>query len=217
MLSPPVSAQDFTGSWSLLVNGYKGEIYLKQEGSRVSGWLGVGGVNLDGDVIAGTVLGNEINFTRASPLLARPQEWRGFLSVHNNLAIEARRRATGADTMAGIGNHMGSWNFSWSATRVGPYREEPARSTASSASALTGTWNWVSGQTLVISANNTCEVYEGSRKINECRWESLGRGQYRLTHRDDGYVYVDTVTLSADGNSLEGTNNQGNTLHGSRR
>jgi hypothetical protein len=152
---------------------------------------------------------------RANLLLPQPQQWRGSLSVHNNPAIEARRRATTADTMAGIGNHMGLWRFSWSATRVGPYREEPARPTSSPAAGPAGTWNWVSGQTLVISANNTCEVYEGSRKINECHWESLGQNQYRLTHRDGGYV--DTVTLSADGNSLDGTSNQGYALHGSRR
>ena len=48
LLGSVISAQDFTGSWSLLGNGYKGEIYLKQEGSRVRGWIGVGGVTLDG-------------------------------------------------------------------------------------------------------------------------------------------------------------------------
>ena len=139
-----MSGQDISGSWSLLGNGYKWEIYLKQEGTRLRGWLGVDGVNLDGDVITGSVKGNEINFTRSNPLLPRPQEWRGFLSVHNNPAIDVRRRATGGDTMAGIGNHMGVWNFSWSATRIGPYREESApavsRTSAPALPSLFGAW-----------------------------------------------------------------------------
>jgi hypothetical protein len=80
---------------------------------------------------------------------------------------------------------------------------------------LTGTWNWVEGQTLVVAAGGTCEVYQGASKINDCRWESLGARQYRLTHRSGGYV--DTVTLSSDGNSLSGTNNQGFNLRGSRK
>jgi hypothetical protein len=81
--------------------------------------------------------------------------------------------------------------------------------------AITGTWNWVSGQTLRINADGTLQVYQGSSKINEGRWVNLGGRQYRLTHTSGGYV--DTVTLSTDGNSLDGTNNSGYQLHGTRQ
>ena len=80
---------------------------------------------------------------------------------------------------------------------------------------LAGTWNWVGGQTLVLHPEGTFEVYLNGGKINEGHWESLGGDRYRFFHRNGGYV--DTVTLSADGNSLDGTNNQNRPLHGSRR
>lgn len=214
-----LSAQDFTGAWTVSMNGYRAEMYLKQEGNRVRGWLGVAGQNVDGDVLSGTVQGAEINMTRSSRLLPRPQEWRGFLLIANNTAIDARQRATGTDSLAGIGSHNGTWSFGWWATRAGAYREPPGPATTTttqvSGASLVGTWNWVSGQTLVIKADGTCDVLEGARKINECRWESVGGGQYRLTHRSGGWV--DTVSVSADGRALDGRNNQGAALHGTRR
>jgi hypothetical protein len=79
---------------------------------------------------------------------------------------------------------------------------------------LEGKWNWVGGQTLVIHRERTFEVYLNGGKINEGHWESLGGSQYRLFHRNGGYV--DTVTLSADGNELNGTNNENRSLHGTR-
>ncbi len=91
------------------------------------------------------------------------------------------------------------------------YRYPSARASV----AIIGTWNWVSGQTLVIAANGTLEVFEGSRKINEGRWEDLGGNRYRFTHRDGGFI--DTVAVSSDGHSLDGKNNSGNILHGSRK
>jgi hypothetical protein len=79
---------------------------------------------------------------------------------------------------------------------------------------LEGTWNWVGGQTLVIHHDGTFDVYLNGGKINEGHWTSLGRNQYRFVHRNGGYV--DTVTLSPDGNALDGTNNRNSALHGSR-
>jgi len=79
---------------------------------------------------------------------------------------------------------------------------------------LEGTWNWVSGQTLVIHHDGTFDVYLNGGKINEGHWTSLGRNQYRFVHRNGGWV--DTVTLSPDGDALDGTNNRSSTLHGSR-
>jgi hypothetical protein len=83
---------------------------------------------------------------------------------------------------------------------------------------LAGTWNWVSGQTLVIREDGTLDVYDANRnKINEARWTVLDgrRRQVRFTHRSGGWV--DTLILSADGLSLDGTNNVGASLHGTKR
>jgi hypothetical protein len=77
---------------------------------------------------------------------------------------------------------------------------------------ILGAWNWVDGQTLVIHDDRTCEVYgdEGRRKVNDCRWERLGDRDFRITYNYGGAV--DTVTLSDDGNSLDGQRR----VHGSR-
>ena len=80
---------------------------------------------------------------------------------------------------------------------------------------LVGTWDWMSGQTLRVFEAGTFELFEGDRKVNEGRWESLGRTRYRLVHRNGGYV--DTVSLAEDGRSLSGFNNNGLSLRGMRR
>lgn len=80
---------------------------------------------------------------------------------------------------------------------------------------LPGRWEWVAGQTLEISANGTFEVFQGLAKINEGRWVSLGGAEFRFTHSNGGWI--DTVTLSADGKTLTGTNNRGNPVQGTRR
>lgn len=79
---------------------------------------------------------------------------------------------------------------------------------------LPGTYSWVGGQTLVIQPDGTCQVFLGGRQINSCAWISLGDGRYRFTHRDGGWV--DTVTLSPDGNVITGRNNVGSDLRGQR-
>lgn len=83
---------------------------------------------------------------------------------------------------------------------------------------LVGTWNWVAGQRLVIRENNTLEVFDGAgNRINDGRWELLDTGsrKYRFTHRSGGWV--DTVVLGPDGRSLNGTNNHGSAIHGTKR
>lgn len=80
--------------------------------------------------------------------------------------------------------------------------------------AIAGTWNWVSGQILVIHPDGAFEVFEEGGKVNQGHWENLEGRRYRLHHRYGGYI--DTVTLSDDGNALDGTNNFGSQLHGSR-
>ena len=219
-----LSAQDFSGTWSLLVNGYKGELYLKQEGSRVTGWLGWSGVNLDGDTITGTIQGNEINFTRTNPTLRPPQQWRGFISIHNNPAIEARRRATGPDTMAGIGNHQGAWNFSWSAVRQGPYREQsgtapvpvstPANTTATAGGGCglgvrwTESENGWDGQWVRRGSTNTFDATwrSGGTTVTSTLTIMVTGTQVHIQRNDtDGVTVAYTGTVGADGISVTGT------------
>ena len=83
---------------------------------------------------------------------------------------------------------------------------------------IAGTWNWVSGQTLVTHADGSFDVLDvRSNKINEGRWTLLDAAQrlYRFTHRHGSWI--DTVTLSADGMALDGTNNVGSGMHGTKR
>jgi len=98
-------------------------------------------------------------------------------------------------------------------TRAGAKVTNPTLPGASAG--LQGRWDWVAGQTLVISVNGTFEVFKGLAKINEGRWVSLGGTQFRLTHRNGGWV--DTVNLSADGKTISGTNNLGHSVTGTRR
>lgn len=80
---------------------------------------------------------------------------------------------------------------------------------------LPGRYNWVAGQVLVIAPNGTCQVFQNGQQINSCSWVSLGDDRYRLTHREGGWV--DTITLSADGQVISGVNNRGNPLRGTRQ
>jgi len=82
---------------------------------------------------------------------------------------------------------------------------------------VVGTWNWVGGQILVVNDNNTQVVWWDNYRVNEGTWEVLNQAtrQYRFHYTNGGWV--DTVTLSADGNTLEGTNQQGTYLKGTRR
>jgi len=68
---------------------------------------------------------------------------------------------------------------------------------------------------LVIATDGSFEVFLGQEKINIGQWVSLDGARYRLTHRDGGWV--DTITLSADGRSIDGVNNRGGALHGTRQ
>lgn len=79
--------------------------------------------------------------------------------------------------------------------------------------ALAGRWNWVAGQTLEIAADGSFKVFEGNRQINS-GMATVEGGRYVLRHANGGWV--DTVTLSADGKLLSGTNNAGANVSGTR-
>ena len=119
-------------------------------------------------------------------------------------------------TLSADGNVLDGVNQQGNAlrgTRMGATTTNPTLTGASTD--LPGHWDWVAGQTLVISANGTFEVFKGLAKINEGKWMSLGGAQFRLTHRNGGWV--DTVNLSADRNVIDGVNNSGNPVRGTRQ
>lgn len=80
---------------------------------------------------------------------------------------------------------------------------------------LPGSFDWVSGQFLVVHPQKRITVYLNGSKINEGAWEYLGGNRFRFTHEKGGYI--DTVELSPDGKYLTGRNNFGNELRGTRR
>ena len=193
---PFAFSQVFTGTWNLYVNGYKGELYLKQEGNRISGWMGVNGVNLDHDTIAGTVNGNEIRFTRSDPSLPRPQEYHGFLLPHDNPQIEPRRRMTGADAIAGTFSHQGEWNGGWYATRSGPFREESGNSVSSGA--ITSSAGTASAPACGLGAR-----WDASENGWTGTWVRRGTSNtFDATWRKDNSTGSSVLTMSLTGNRV---------------
>ena len=91
------------------------------------------------------------------------------------------------------------------------------RETTTLADDLAGTWNWVSGQTLVVGADGTFDVFAGATQINRGQWVVVDAAhrQVRLTHQSGGWV--DTVVVAPDARSLDGTNNRGSALHDTKR
>lgn len=81
---------------------------------------------------------------------------------------------------------------------------------------ITGSWSWVSGQTIVFKSDRSFEVLFGDQKINDGKWECTNPsdGTFVLRHRQGGWV--DTVKLSTDGNTLSGTSNTGHFIRGTR-
>ena len=78
---------------------------------------------------------------------------------------------------------------------------------------IAGSWNWWSGQAVIIHRDHTCEAYmsteNGNRRVNQGHWEMIGERRYRLTW--DYHGYVNTLTLSDDGRYVDARNEQGET------
>jgi RNA polymerase subunit RPABC4/transcription elongation factor Spt4 len=74
-----------------------------------------------------------------------------------------------------------------------------------------GTWNWMGGLTVVIHPDGSQEGLVNGNRSYTGRWESLGGGTYRLTWRENGSV--DTLRLSPDGKSMDGSNSSGTSIH----
>jgi hypothetical protein len=70
---------------------------------------------------------------------------------------------------------------------------------------------------VVLRTDRTFLVYTANRQTDEGRWEVLDAAarRVRLTHRLAGTA--DTLVLSADGRTLDGTNDRGARVRGLRR
>ncbi len=82
---------------------------------------------------------------------------------------------------------------------------------------IAGVWNWVSGQELHIKADGTSTTWLNGRQINSGKWECTDRKTQHFVFRLAEGGFVDNVALSQDFNSLNGTNNQGYAIHGTRK
>lgn len=82
---------------------------------------------------------------------------------------------------------------------------------------VAGTWDWVGGQVLVVLPDQTQKVWWDGNQVNQGTWQILNPATRQYQFKYDNGGWVDTVTLSADGNTLTGTNQQGTSLRGTRR
>jgi hypothetical protein len=80
---------------------------------------------------------------------------------------------------------------------------------------VVGTWNWFNGGVVTISDNLTMVHVDGTDIQDTGTWAALpGPGtQVRLTWASG---WIDTLTLSPDGRTLEGTNQDGSGVSGTR-
>jgi hypothetical protein len=73
-----------------------------------------------------------------------------------------------------------------------------------------GTWSWFNGKTVTISPDHTLKADGDSGT-----WKAVS-ADGRTVQLSWASSWVDTLTLSADGKRLEGHNNEGNEVSGTR-
>jgi hypothetical protein len=76
---------------------------------------------------------------------------------------------------------------------------------------IVGTWKWFVGPQLTIKADHSFSNGE-----NSGNWELTNAAERKYTLRWDVGAFVDVVTLSSDGKTLTGTNNDKNKVSGER-
>jgi hypothetical protein len=79
--------------------------------------------------------------------------------------------------------------------------------------AIVGTWNWFTGTKVRMHPDGTLDGWDGNQKVNSGTWTGSGN-KYTLNWVDGGYI--DTLTLSADGQSLDGYNKGGTHVTGNK-
>jgi hypothetical protein len=69
----------------------------------------------------------------------------------------------------------------------------------------------VGGATVVIHPDGSQEAFVGGKRAFTGRWVATGGNGYRLTWVENGSV--DTLRLSADGKTMDGSNAAGTAVH----
>lgn len=87
--------------------------------------------------------------------------------------------------------------------------------TTGGVSGVVGTWHWFTGETVTISPAYTLTAMNGSDVSNEGVWTVVSAADrtIKLTWKNG---YIDTLTLSADGKTLSGTNQDGTQVTGTK-
>jgi hypothetical protein len=78
---------------------------------------------------------------------------------------------------------------------------------------IVGTWNWFTGTKVYLHVDGTFEAWAGNNISNSGTWSRSGN-QYTFYWVDGGYI--DTLTLSSDGQSLDGYNKGGTHVTGNK-
>jgi hypothetical protein len=89
------------------------------------------------------------------------------------------------------------------------------RAAGPQAGTAVGVWRWFNGGTTIVQSSGTLIGQNAAGQIvNRGSWTQIAPQTYRLTWQDGGWV--DTLRLSQDGTKLEGKNQIGNPVSGTR-
>ena len=113
-------------------------------------------------------------------------------------------------TLAANGKHLEGSNND--GTPVSGDRISEASAPTGAASPV-GTWNWFYGPDLTFHADGTIT---GVGRTARWTWIDAAQRQLRIDFEGEWSAYHDTLTLSADGSRLQGTNNVGAAVTGDR-
>jgi len=121
-------------------------------------------------------------------------------------------------------HHVGPWDMTFEAwakkkyafdtisfTVVGAESVSPAPT--GPCSEIVGSWSWFNGGVVTVRSDGTIEHDISG---NSGRWECIDPDEGTVTLRWDRGGWVDILTLSVDGNELQGTNNAGISVSGQR-
>jgi hypothetical protein len=78
---------------------------------------------------------------------------------------------------------------------------------------IVGTWDWFTGTKVCMHPDGTLEAWKDNKKSNSGKWTGSGN-KFTLNWVDGGNV--DTLTLSSDGQSLDGYNQGGTRITGKK-
>ena len=91
----------------------------------------------------------------------------------------------------------------------------PAQSAAGAA--LAGNWNWSDGRVHALRSDGTFDVYTANRKTDEGTWSVVDAASRRLAFAYRLTGTTETLVLSGDGLTMDGTNNRGGRVQARRR